>query len=220
MLLPHGMEGQGPEHSSGRLERFLNMGVNDNLQVCNLTTPAQYFHVLRRQVLRPYRKPLVIMSPKSLLRHPAATSALSDFTQGGFQRIIPDQMSVEPAKIKRVLLCTGKVYYDLAAAREERGRDDVAIIRVEQLYPLRKDELLDILSVYPDGTPVVWVQEEPKNMGAWTYLNRDLPSYLAGIFQWSCASRPLSSSPAAGSLSRHKREQARLIDDAFGRGSA
>ena len=176
MLLPHGMEGQGPEHSSARLERFLNMCVNDNMQVCNLTTPAQYFHVLRRQVLRPYRKPLVIMSPKSLLRHPAASSALSDFTDGGFQRIIPDQMNVDPSTVKRVLLCTGKVYYDLLAAREEKHYDDVAIIRIEQLYPMHKDELLDVLSVYPDGTPVVWVQEEARNMGAWAYMNRELPS--------------------------------------------
>jgi 2-oxoglutarate dehydrogenase E1 component len=220
LLLPHGMEGQGPEHSSGRLERFLNMCVNDNMQVCNLTTPAQYFHVLRRQVLRLYRKPLVIMSPKSLLRHPAAASALSDFTQGGFQRIIPDQMSVDPSRVKRVLLCTGKVYYDLLAAREEKQYDDVAIIRIEQLYPLHKDELLDVLSIYTDGTPVVWVQEEPRNMGAWPYMNRDLPSLLAGIFPWSCVSRPLSPSPATGSMSRHKREQAKLIADAFGKGAA
>jgi 2-oxoglutarate dehydrogenase E1 component len=220
MLLPHGMEGQGPEHSSARLERFLNMCVNDNLQVCNLTTPAQYFHVLRRQVLRPYRKPLVIMSPKSLLRHPAASSALSDFTDGGFQRIIPDQMNVDPSTVKRVLLCTGKVYYDLLATREEKHYDDVAIIRIEQLYPMHKDELLDVLSVYPDGTPVVWVQEEARNMGAWAYMNRELPALLAGIFPWSCVSRPLSASPATGSMTRHKREQARVITDAFGKGSA
>ena len=219
MLLPHGMEGQGPEHSSARLERFLNMCVNDNLQVCNLTTPAQYFHVLRRQVLRPYRKPLVIMSPKSLLRHPAAASALSDFTGGGFQRIIPDQMSVDPSTVKRVLLCTGKVYYDLLAAREEKGWQDVAIIRVEQLYPMYKDEVLDVLSVYSDGTPVVWVQEEARNMGAWAYMNRELPSLLAGIFPWSCVSRPLSASPATGSMARHKKEQARIISDAFAKGA-
>jgi len=219
MLLPHGMEGQGPEHSSARLERFLNMCVNDNLQVCNLTTPAQYFHVLRRQVLRPYRKPLVIMSPKSLLRHPAASSALSDFTEGGFQRIIPDQMNVDPSTVKRVLLCTGKVYYDLLAEREEKHYDDVAIIRIEQLYPMHKDELLDVLSVYPDGTPVVWVQEEARNMGGWAYMNRELPALLAGIFPWSCVSRPLSASPATGSMTRHKREQARVISDAFGKGN-
>ena len=149
------------------------------------------------------------MSPKSLLRHPAASSALSDFTDGGFQRIIPDQMNVDPSTVKRVLLCTGKVYYDLLAAREEKHYDDVAIIRIEQLYPMHKDELLDVLSVYPDGTPVVWVQEEARNMGAWAYMNRELPALLAGIFPWSCVSRPLSASPATGSMTRHKREQAR-----------
>ncbi len=229
MLLPHGMEGQGPEHSNARLDRFLNLCVNDNMQVCNLTTPAQYFHALRRQVLRPYRKPLIIMSPKSLLRSPAATSALADFTGGSFRHIIPDTDSPggkpggrgavrDPKQVKRVLLCTGKVYYDLVAAREERGYDDVAIVRVEQLYPLRRDDLLEILSVYADGTPVVWVQEEPKNMGAWAYMNRELQGLLAGSFHWSCVSRPLSASPATGSNKRHAQEQARLMADAFGKG--
>ena len=217
LLLPHGMEGQGPEHSSARLERFLSLSVSDNWQVCNLTTPAQYFHALRRQVLRPYRKPLIIMSPKSLLRHPMATSPLRDFSEGAFQHIIPDSLRADPKKVRRVLLCTGKVYYDLAAFREERGYDDVAIIRVEQLYPLRRDELLEILSAYPEGTPVVWVQEEPKNMGAWTYVNRELPGLLLGSFPWSCVSRPLSASPATGSATRHKREQARLMADGFGK---
>jgi 2-oxoglutarate dehydrogenase E1 component len=216
LLLPHGMEGQGPEHSSARLERFLNIAVNDNIQVCNLTTPAQLFHALRRQVLRPYRKPLIIMSPKSLLRHPLATSSREDFTDGLFQHIIHDRSIREPAKARRILLCTGKVYYDLLAAREERGAGDVAIIRIEQLYPLHKDELLEALSAYREGTPVVWVQEEPKNMGAWPVMNRELPGLLLGTFPWSCVSRPLSSSPATGSEKRHKLEQARLIADAFG----
>jgi 2-oxoglutarate dehydrogenase E1 component len=219
MLLPHGMEGQGPEHSSARLERFLTMAVNDNIQVCNLTTPAQYFHALRRQVLRPYRKPLVIMSPKSLLRSPAATSKLADFTDGEFRRLIPDSTVKDPKRVKRVLLCTGKVYYDLVAAREERGYDDVAIVRVEQLYPLRKDDLLELLSVFSEGTPVVWVQEEPKNLGAWAYVNRELSGLLGGSFPWSCVSRPLSASPATGSAKRHAREQARLVAEALGRGS-
>jgi len=228
MLLPHGMEGQGPEHSNARLDRFLNLCVNDNMQVCNLTTPAQYFHVLRRQVLRPYRKPLIIMSPKSLLRSPAATSALAEFTGGSFRHIIPDvelrakgqaaETVRDPKRIKRVLLCTGKIYYDLVATREERGYDDVAIVRVEQLYPLRKDDLLEVLSVYTDGTPVVWVQEEPKNMGAWAYMNREMQGLLAGSFHWSCVSRPLSASPATGSTKRHAYEQARIMTDAFGRG--
>ncbi len=219
MLLPHGMEGQGPEHSSGRLERFLNMSVNDNIQVCNLTTPAQLFHVLRRQVLRPYRKPLIIMTPKSLLRHPQAVSTIEDFTAGGFQYVIPDPLRPDPAKVARVLLCTGKVYYDLIAARQEQRRDDIAIIRIEQLYPFHKDDLLEALRSYRDGTRLIWVQEEPKNMGAWPYMNRELPGLLLGTFPWSCVSRPLSASPAAGSEKRHKAEQAKLIEDAFGKGT-
>jgi 2-oxoglutarate dehydrogenase E1 component len=218
MLLPHGMEGQGPEHSNARLDRFLNLCVNDNMQVCNLTTPAQYFHVLRRQVLRPYRKPLIIMSPKSLLRHPAATSPLSEFTEGQFQHIIPDPTVKDPARVKRVLLCTGKIYYDLIAAREAHKYDDVAIVRVEQLFPLHKDELLETLSGFAEGTPVVWVQEEPKNMGAWAYVNRELPPLLAGSFPWSGITRPLSASPATGSAKRHTREQTRLVAEAFGKG--
>ena len=171
-------------------------------------------------MLRPYRKPLIVMSPKSLLRSPAATSPLSEFTSGGFRHIIPDAdigNGRDPKQIKRVVLCTGKVYYDLVATREERGYDDTAIVRVEQLYPLRKDDLLEMLSTFPDGTPVVWVQEEPKNMGAWAYMNRELQGLLAGSFQWSCVSRPLSASPATGSMKRHLREQARLMADAFGR---
>ncbi|HEY8923457.1 MAG TPA: 2-oxoglutarate dehydrogenase E1 component [Polyangia bacterium] len=220
MLLPHGMEGQGPEHSSGRLERFLNMAVNDNIQVCNLTTPAQLFHVLRRQVLRPYRKPLIIMSPKSLLRHPQAVSTVEDFTNGAFRYVIADPTKPDPAKVSRILLCTGKVYYDLVAARAEQKRDDIAIIRIEQLYPLRKDELLDCLQGYREGTELIWVQEEPKNMGAWPYMNRELPGLLLGSFPWACVSRPLSASPAAGSEKRHKLEQAKLIEDAFGKGQS
>jgi 2-oxoglutarate dehydrogenase E1 component len=220
MLLPHGMEGQGPEHSNARLDRFLNLCVNDNMQVCNLTTPAQYFHVLRRQVLRPYRKPLIIMSPKSLLRHPAATSPMSAFTEGRFQHIIPDPLVKDPTRVKRVLLCTGKIYYDLIAAREAHKYDDVAIVRVEQLFPLHKDELLEALSGFAEGTPVVWVQEEPKNMGAWAYMNRELPPLLAGSFPWSGVNRPLSASPATGSAKRHTREQTRLVAEAFGKGAS
>jgi 2-oxoglutarate dehydrogenase E1 component len=215
MLLPHGMEGQGPEHSNARLDRFLNLSVNDNWQVCNLTTPAQYFHALRRQVLRAYRKPLIIMSPKSLLRHPLATSPLAEFTEGAFQYVIPDATIKDPKVVRRVLLCTGKVYYDLVASREERGAHDVAIVRIEQLFPLHKDEILKCLAGVPGRTPVVWVQEEPKNLGAWPYMNRELPGMLRGSFPWSLVSRPLSSSPATGSATRHKREQAQLMDEAF-----
>jgi 2-oxoglutarate dehydrogenase E1 component len=219
MLLPHGMEGQGPEHSNARLDRFLNLCVNDNMQVCNLTTPANYFHALRRQVLRPYRKPLIIMSPKSLLRHPAATSPLSAFLDGEFQHIIPDPAVTDSSKVKRILLCTGKVYYDLVAAREARSYDDVAIIRIEQLFPLRRHDLMEILARFPKGTPVVWVQEEPKNMGAWAYVNRELPALLAGAHPWLGITRPLSASPATGSAKRHTREQTRLVAEAFGKGA-
>jgi 2-oxoglutarate dehydrogenase E1 component len=217
LLLPHGMEGQGPEHSSGRLERFLNMCVNDNMQVCNVTTPAQFFHLLRRQVMRPYRKPLIVMSPKSLLRHPAVVSSVAELTEGHFQHIIPDA-TVDPPAVERVLLCTGKVYYDLLAARELHAKNDVAIIRVEQLYPLHTEEILENLASYPEGIRVTWVQEEARNMGAWTYMNRVLPSLLLTSFKWSGVSRPLSASPATGSLSRHNLEHAKLLEEALGLG--
>jgi 2-oxoglutarate dehydrogenase E1 component len=216
LLLPHGFEGQGPEHSSARLERFLTLCAEDNIQVCNLTTPAQCFHALRRQVLRPYRKPLVIMSPKSLLRSPAAVSTLDELANGSFQRIIPDVGNLDPKKVKKVLLCSGKVYYDLAAAREEHKRDDIAIIRVEQLYPLRKGEIENVLSPYKASTQVVWVQEEPWNMGAWYYIRARLPALLGKQFPLSCVSRAESASPATGSLSTHKIEQQLVVDQAFG----
>jgi 2-oxoglutarate dehydrogenase E1 component len=215
LLLPHGMEGQGPEHSSARLERFLNMCVNDNIQVCNVTTPAQFFHLMRRQVLRPYRKPLIVMSPKSLLRHPLCVSEVSDFTDGAFAPIVPDR-SVDPAKVDRIVLCSGKVYYDLLAARDERGLGNVAILRIEELYPTRMDILLEELSVYRDGIPCVWVQEEPRNMGPWTFVQRYYRPLLVGNFQWSSVTRPQSSSPATGSGSRHKLEHARLMKAALG----
>jgi 2-oxoglutarate dehydrogenase E1 component len=210
LLLPHGFEGQGPEHSSARLERFLQLAGEDNMQVCNLTTPAQYFHVLRRQVLRPWRKPLVIMTPKSLLRHKHAVSTLTDLAEGGFQRIIPDD-SVSPRKVKRVLLSSGKVYYDLLAAREVKQRDDVALVRVEQLYPLDPEELNKALARYPESAKLVWVQEEPFNMGAWYYLRARY-----SLRRISCVSRPESASPATGSAAAHRYEQQLLMDQAFG----
>ncbi|HYZ89753.1 MAG TPA: 2-oxoglutarate dehydrogenase E1 component [Myxococcales bacterium] len=210
LLLPHGFEGQGPEHSSARLERFLQLCAEDNLQVCNLTTPAQYFHVLRRQVLRPWRKPLVIMTPKSLLRHKHAVSTLEDLAKGEFQRIIPDQ-SVNGRKVKRVLLCSGKVYYDLLAAREQKGREDVALVRVEQLYPLDPAELTRSLEIYPESAKLVWVQEEPFNMGAWYYLRSRYT-----LRRISCVSRAESASPATGSAAAHRVEQQLLVDQAFG----
>ncbi|WXA88271.1 2-oxoglutarate dehydrogenase E1 component [Pendulispora rubella] len=214
LFLPHGYEGQGPEHSSGRIERFLQAAAEDNIQVCNLTTPAQVFHVLRRQVLRPWRKPLVVFTPKSLLRHPEAISTVDDLATGSFQRVIPDA-SVDPKQTKRVLLCTGKVYYDLVKTRRDLKRDDVAIVRLEQLYPLNVT-LKEALAPYPDGTPLVWVQEEPRNMGAWYFLNARLREFITDRLPLSLVSRVESASPATGSKASHDLEQRMLMDAAFG----
>ena len=218
MLLPHGFEGSGPEHSSARLERFLQLCAEDNMQVMNLTTPAQYFHILRRQVLRKWRKPLVIMSPKSILRLPAATSELSELENGSFRKVIPDT-TVAKSSIKRVLVCSGKVYYDLAAKREEEGRDDIAIVRLEQLYPFPDAELAGALAPYDDELPFVWVQEEPRNMGAWWYLRALYGCYILGR-ELKGVYRPASASPATGSGASHKLEQAKLLDEAFDLGKS
>jgi len=210
LLLPHGFEGAGPEHSSARLERFLELAVNDNIQVVNATTPAQFFHVLRRQVLRRWRKPLIVMTPKSLLRHPRVVSPLDALAQGRFEPILPDD-AAEPGAVARILLCSGKVHYELHALREETGRRDVALLRLEQLYPLREEHLAAALAPYRPGTPVVWVQEEPANMGAWRYLLARFDDRLAGAFPFTGVCRPPSASPATGWGARHRTEQGRLL---------
>jgi 2-oxoglutarate dehydrogenase E1 component len=215
MLLPHGMEGQGPEHSSARLERFLLLCAEDNMQVVNLTTPAQLFHCLRRQVLRPWRKPLIVMSPKSLLRHRRAISTIDELAEGSFQRIIPDDPAVEPSKVRRLALCTGKIYYDLLERREQTNADDIGIIRVEQLYPLRASELQARLAPYPKDVDLVWVQEEPWNMGAWYFMRARLPEILGNEQPLRCIARPESASPATGSGASHKLEQRLLVDEVF-----
>jgi 2-oxoglutarate dehydrogenase E1 component len=217
LLMPHGYEGQGPEHSSARIERWLQMAAEDNIQVCNPTTPAQFFHLLRRQVKRPWRKPLAVMTPKSLLRNPVATSTLEDLVSGEFKRVIPDDITTEPAKasgVKRILLTSGKVFYDLHKAREERKRTDIAIVRLEQYYPL-STALNEVLSAYPAGTELFWVQEEPKNMGAWYFIKAHLPDHLKGRFPLQCVSRAESASPATGSKASHELEQQMLVDAAF-----
>ncbi len=219
MLLPHGFEGMGPEHSSARLERFLAMAAEDNFQVMNLSTPAQYFHALRRQMLRPWRKPMIIMTPKSLLRLPAAVSPLEDLVSKGFQRILPDQ-TAGADKVKIVLMCSGKLYYELNEEREKQKREDVAILRIEQLYPLYPQTLTQALSPFPEGTPVTWVQEEPENMGAWRYLRIRFGERLLGRHPFQGVHRPASSTPATGSASSHKLEQKQLIAKAFGERSA
>jgi 2-oxoglutarate dehydrogenase E1 component len=216
LLLPHGFEGQGPEHSSARLERFLMLGVEDNLQVVYPTTPAQYYHCLRRQAVRTWRKPLVVITPKSLLRHAKVVSTLQECSQGRFERILPDPLGKPAAQVGRIVLCTGKIYYDLAEYQEQNKRDDVAIIRLEQLYPLRGELLESVLSPYASGTPVYWVQEEPGNMGAWTFMRIQFGEKLFGRWPFAGITRPASASPATGSHRRHKQEQAEIIARAFG----
>jgi 2-oxoglutarate dehydrogenase E1 component len=214
LLLPHGFEGMGPEHSSARLERFLTLAAEDNIQIVQPATPAQYFHVLRRQAIRNWRKPLIVFTPKSLLRHQKVISTLEDCARGNFQRILPDTLN--PQNVKRILLCTGKVFYGLAAHREENKRDDVAIIRLEQLYPLHGGLLEEILKPYAEHTPALWVQEEPANMGAWRYLHEKFGKHLFGKFPFAPVSRFESASPATGSAHAHKFEQENLVRRAFG----
>ncbi len=217
LLLPHGYEGAGPEHSSARMERFLMLGAEDNIQVCYPTTPAQMFHLMRRQVLRKWRKPLIVMSPKSLLRHLECISSLEDFESGTFQRILPDAGGRTGPDIQKVLLCTGKIYYELDKEREARKANDVAILRVEQLYPLAQEELEAALGSYAPGIKVVWVQEEPENMGAWRHFEYAYRAYLNERFEFSGSMRARSASPATGSASSHRKEQQMLIDAAFNR---
>ena len=212
LLLPHGFEGMGPEHSSARMERFLQLCVRDNLQIIYPTTPAQYFHGLRRQARRRWRKPLVVMTPKSLLRHREAGSSLAELARGGFHTVIADPDVSEP---KRILLCSGKIFYELKSYRTEHGRNDVAIVRMEQLYPLPTDALAAALRPYPDGTPAVWIQEEPINMGASCFWSLQFGPKLLNRFPFSSLARPASASPATGSAARHKEQQAQLIACAF-----
>ncbi|HTD88338.1 MAG TPA: 2-oxoglutarate dehydrogenase E1 component [Candidatus Binatia bacterium] len=208
LLLPHGLEGAGPEHSSARMERFLALAANDNLQVVYPSTPAQYFHLLRRQALRRWRKPLVVMTPKSLLRHPKSVSALDDCASGQFRTVIRD--SKPASQIRKLLLCSGKVYFDLL----EKQREDVAILRLEQLYPLRKTELEDALAGYAADVAVTWVQEEPENMGAWRFLRIQFGEQIFGR-PFRVVARPAAASPATGSGKRHKAEQTQLISAAY-----
>jgi 2-oxoglutarate dehydrogenase E1 component len=226
LLLPHGYEGQGPEHSSARLERFLQLCAEDNMQVCNFTTPAQYFHALRRQMHRKFRKPLVVMSPKSLLRHKAAVSTPEELTDGTFQTVIDDVavtgapeagVTLDRARVTRLLLCSGKVYYALLAGRRERGLDNAAIVRVEQLYPFPAREVEAIFAAYPQAKQVYWVQEEPWNMGAWHTMHRRLHRILPEDRTLSYAGRPEAASPATGSFKIHQQEEAELVQAAFAR---
>jgi multifunctional 2-oxoglutarate metabolism enzyme len=221
MLLPHGYEGQGPEHSSARIERFLTLCAENNMLVCNCTTPAQYFHLLRRQMYggpdrRGTRKPLVVFTPKSLLRHPRAVSAFRDFTSAGFNEIIDDQSVTDASAVSRVVFCSGKLYYDLLAAREERKAEHVALVRVEQLYPFESSKAREILSRYPAAGEVVWAQEEPRNMGAWRVIREQIQPLLdATRREVRYVGRPESASTASGSAKRHQQEAAEIANDAL-----
>jgi len=220
LLLPHGYEGQGPEHSSARLERYLQLCGEDNLQVCNLTTAANYFHALRRQVRRRFRKPLVIVTPKSLLRAKEVMSPLADMGPGtSFHRIIGETETIAPdPEVRRVVLTSGKVYFDLVKARAEKGDKSVALVRLEQLYPFPFATLAEVLRRYPHAE-IVWCQEEPQNMGAWGFVDRRVERVLAGLD--IAAKRPRfvgraeAASPATGLFKRHQQEQAQLVDDAL-----
>jgi len=211
LLLPHGYEGQGPEHSSARLERFLELCANGNMQVCNLTTPAQLFHALRRQLHRTFRKPLVIMSPKSLLRHKLAVSRVADFTHGNFRNVIDDEVLDDPLAVRRVLLVSGKFYYTLLEARAARARVETALVRVEQLYPFPRAELAQVFKRYPNARDIRWVQEEPANMGAWRCLRHRIESILPEGASLKLVARKASPTPATGFYARHVAQEQALV---------
>jgi 2-oxoglutarate dehydrogenase E1 component len=229
MLLPHGYEGQGPEHSSARLERYLQICAEDNMQVANCSTPANYFHILRRQIRRPFRKPLILMTPKSLLRHKKAVSKLADMAEGSsFHRVLHDTAQYDAAaagvtlktddKIRRVVMCSGKVYYDLLDARAKKGVDDVYLMRLEQFYPWPVQSLRKELGRFK-GAEIIWCQEEPKNMGGWTFVDPWLELTLARTDN-SCkrgryVGRPASASTAAGLMTRHLKELETFLNEAF-----
>jgi 2-oxoglutarate dehydrogenase E1 component len=221
MLLPHGYEGQGPEHSSARIERFLTLCADGNLLVANCSTPAQYFHLLRRQMYggadrRGMRKPLVVFTPKSLLRHPRAVSALGEFTRGGFVEVLDDG-AARPAEVTRVVFCSGKIYYDLLAAREERQAAHVALVRVEQLYPFAAEQAAEILDRYAAAAEVVWAQEEPRNMGPWRVMREWVqPLLTATGREVRYVGRPEAASPATGSAKRHRQEAEEIMDGVLG----
>jgi 2-oxoglutarate dehydrogenase E1 component len=221
LFLPHGYEGQGPEHSSARLERFLQLCAEDNLQVANCTTPAQFFHLLRRQVKRSFRKPLVVMTPKSLLRHRLAASSVTDLAEGAFHEVLDETAApvttvhIDPQQVTRLLLCSGKVYYELIAERERRRQKDVAIVRVEQLYPLPEEALTEVFTGYVQAKDIVWAQEEPRNMGAWSFVHEYVPALLRPGQSLRYVGRNPQASPAVGSQKIHQQEQTELVERAL-----
>ena len=215
MLLPHGYEGQGPEHSSARLERYLQLCAEHNMQVCVPSTPSQIFHLLRRQTLSSFRKPLIVMSPKSLLRHKLATSTLEELIEGKFHPLIKEMDELDPKKITRLIVCSGKVYYDLLEQRRTDGLENVAIFRAEQLYPFPIDELHESFDQYPNLKELVWCQEEPMNQGAWYQIRHRFFDLVSEKLELKYAGRPMSASPAVGQFSLHVEQQQKLIQKAL-----
>jgi len=215
VFLPHGYEGQGPEHSSGRLERWLQLCAENNQQVCVPSTPAQMFHMLRRQMKRNYRLPLIVMTPKSLLRHPLSVSTLDDLTKTSFQTVIQETQTLDAAKVDRVVFCSGKVYFDLFQAREKAQLANVALVRIEQLYPFPREGFEQALAMYPNAKDVVWCQEEPENQGAWYQIKHRLAAYLQPQHKLLYVSRKGSSSTAVGYLKVHQKEQEALVQAAL-----
>ena len=213
LLLPHGFEGQGPEHSSARFERFLSLAGHDNMQIAYPTLPAQFFHLLRRQVKQPQRKPLVVLTPKGLLRHLSCVSRVDDLIHGRFNTILDDPR--QPQEVKRLVLCSGRVYYDLDAHRQKEKRADVAIIRLEQLYPLDVEELKNVVARYGKIKECFWVQEEPQNMGAWSFISADLAELLPNHLRLTYAGRACSATPATGFYARHKQEVDNILHQVF-----
>jgi 2-oxoglutarate dehydrogenase E1 component len=211
LLLPHGYEGQGAEHSNARPERFLQLCAQNNMQVVNCTTPANFFHVLRRQMKRDFRKPLIVLTPKSLLRHPKCFSTIDDLVNGGFKEIIDDASAI-PNEITKMVFCSGKIYYELLSEKEKLNRKEIAIIRIEQLYPFPQEQFQNLISKYYSAKEYLWVQEEPENMGAWSHILR----IVKGV-NFKLISRPESASPASGSHQAHDREQRTLIEMVFGK---
>jgi 2-oxoglutarate dehydrogenase E1 component len=219
MLLPHGYEGQGPEHSSARLERFMQLSAENNIQVCIPTTPAQIFHLLRRQMIRPLRKPLIIMSPKSLLRHRQAVSQLEELAEGEFQTVIGESEDLDPSGVKRLVLCAGKVFYDLLDLRKQHELEDVAIVRMEQMYPFPSTALREVIEPFSNLTSAVWCQEEPQNQGCWYSSQHHMKRTISDLYPdvyLEYAGRKASAAPAAGYLALHIAQQKQLLDDALG----
>jgi len=214
MFLPHGYEGQGPEHSSARLERFLQLSAEHNIQICLPTTPAQVFHMLRRQIIRPLRKPLVVMTAKSLLRHKHVVSSMTELADGTFQTVLPESEALTPSRVTRVILCSGKIYYELLHQRQEDQREDLAIVRIEQMYPFPEQDLAEVLAVYPNLEELTWVQEEPLNQGVWYSCNHHMHNVIEMLdkpLRLTKVARCAAAAPAAGHMQLHTEQQQKVI---------